>query len=190
MINMKRITRTKEIKTGDNSGVVFSDNERASYATPFIISDYGADDLVTFFIASQLADNASSDDIQLAYAGPSAPLSTLGNNGDFYYIVPNDSSFIELRQKISGAWVAVFTVPLISTVTKIQSDLVTDGFGGFLLKFNLPGGREIASISTKSGAITTRIDSSLAITDTSSSPNTTVSGFPNNSTQTITIKLT
>lgn len=190
---MKRITRTKEIKTGDNSGVVFSDVERASYKTPFVIADYGSNDLVTFAIASQLADNASSDTIQTAYAGPNAPDVSLGINGDFYYIVPNNSSFIELRQKIAGAWVAVFTVPLITSgvisITKNQSDLVSDGFGGYILKFDIVSGLSLASVTTKSGTITTIIDTSLAITDTSLSPNTTLSGFPNNATQTITLKL-
>lgn len=243
---MKRILRTKELKTGDNSGIVISGHEKVSYIDSYSAVDFLPNELVNFstvatmvsgviqlgstiepwgpglivdsdnyvtheyqgveYLFRSIADDNASEPaidnatwstigggIQIAYAGPNAPLLSLGKNGDLYYIVPNDSSFIELRQKISGSWVAVFTVPLVTSgvvsVTKNQSDLIDDGFGGYVLKFDMPAGLSLGSAITKSGTVTTTIDSSLSITDTSLSPNTTLSGFANNSNQTITLKL-
>jgi len=51
---MKRITQTKEIKTGDNSGVVFSGNEKASYSETFAINEFENNDLITYAIAVEL----------------------------------------------------------------------------------------------------------------------------------------
>lgn len=243
---MKRILRTKELKTGDNSGIVISGHEKVSYIDSYSAVDFLPNELVNFstvatmvsgviqlgstiepwgpglivdsdnyvtheyqgveYLFRSIADDNASEPaidnvtwstigggIQIAYAGPNAPLLSLGKNGDLYYIVPNDSSFIELRQKINGEWVAVFTVPLVTSgvvsVTKNQSDLIDDGFGGYVLKFDMPAGLSLGSAITKSGTVTTTIDSSLSITDTSLSPNTTLSGFANNSNQTITLKL-
>lgn len=44
---MKRITQTNEIQTGDNSGVVFSGNEKASYSDSYPIESFQDNDLIT-----------------------------------------------------------------------------------------------------------------------------------------------
>lgn len=243
---MKRILRTKELKTGDNSGIVISGHEKVSYIDSYSAVDFLPNELVNFstvatmvsgviqlgstiepwgpglivdsdnyvtheyqgieYLFRSIADDNASEPaidnvtwstigggIQIAYAGPNAPLLSLGKNGDLYYIVPNDSSFIELRQKINGAWVAVFTVPLatgsVTIITKTQADFISDGFGGYIVKFDIPNGLNLVSASTKAGTVTTILDVSLAVTDTANSPNTTMSGLPNNSTQTVTFKL-
>lgn len=51
---MKRITTTKEIKTFDDSGVVFSGNEKASYKVPFELADFSNDDLITLRAALEI----------------------------------------------------------------------------------------------------------------------------------------
>lgn len=126
-------------------------------------------------------------------AGPNTPISSQGKNGDIYFFVPNDSSAFGAWQKTGGAWVSIFTVPLVTsgviTLTFNESNLISDGFGGYKLTYNTPTGLSLASATTKSGTLTTVIDPSLSTIDTASSPNSTLTGFPNNATQTITLKL-
>lgn len=76
-----------------------------------------------------------------------------------------------------------------SSLTFDQSNLVEVYEGNYSLTFNLPAGKSIASIETKAGTATRRLDVSQAVTDTANTPNTIITGFDNNAAQTITIKL-
>lgn len=85
----------------------------------------------------------------------------------------------------SGTWALIGYVPTSLTLTESS---LTGSDGNYVLSFNLPTGKEIASISTKQGTVTKRIPVSLAETDTANDPNTIIGGFDNNNTQIITIK--
>lgn len=76
-----------------------------------------------------------------------------------------------------------------TSLTFTQANLVEVYEGNYSLSFAIPDGKSIASIETKAGTITRYIGVSQAVTDTANSPNTIISGFDNNATQTITIKL-
>jgi len=77
----------------------------------------------------------------------------------------------------------------IDALTFTETDLVEVYEGNYSLSFNLPDGKSIASIETKAGTVTRRLNPSQAVTDTANNPNTVIEGFDNNSAQTITIKL-
>lgn len=51
---MKRITQTKEIQSGDNSGIVVSGNEKVSYSKVFTKDDFTANELITFQAVNEL----------------------------------------------------------------------------------------------------------------------------------------
>lgn len=88
-------------------------------------------------------------------------------------------------QKISDAIAAGSSTSL----TFNQSNLTEVYEGNYSLSFNLPEGKSIVSIEVKQGSVTTWISNTQAIRDDSNDPNTVITGFDNNSTQTITIKL-
>lgn len=51
-----RIIRTKKIQTSDNSGVVFSGDEKASYSSPFNLDDFQDDELITKIAVQEMVD--------------------------------------------------------------------------------------------------------------------------------------
>lgn len=135
---------------------------------------------------------AASSPFIKAYADVTNPDNAFGSNGDLFYTIPADGSSLKLSQKITDAWATVFVLPLnipSDPLTFDQSNLVEVDEGIYSLSFDLPDGKSIASIETKAGTATRRIDVSQAVTDTANSPNTIIEGFDNNSAQTITIKL-
>lgn len=50
----KRITQTNEIQSGDNSGIVFSGDEKASYSQDFTLEEFDGRDLITLDAANEL----------------------------------------------------------------------------------------------------------------------------------------
>lgn len=50
----KRITQTNEIQSGDNSGIVFSGDEKASYSQDFTLEEFEGRDLITLDAANEL----------------------------------------------------------------------------------------------------------------------------------------
>lgn len=53
---MKRITQTREIQSGDNSGVIISGAEKLSLSYPFELSEFELDDTITLRAAQELAN--------------------------------------------------------------------------------------------------------------------------------------
>lgn len=51
---MKRITQTNEIQSGDNSGILFSGNEKAAYSQEFTLEEFEGNDLITLNAANEL----------------------------------------------------------------------------------------------------------------------------------------
>lgn len=71
-----------------------------------------------------------------------------------------------------------------------QADLIEESYGGvWYLEMDVPDGLTVGCIDYKEGTVTNRLSIDNAVTDTANTPNTRISGFPNNNTQTITIKL-
>lgn len=60
---MKRITQTKEIQTGDNSGIVVSGDEKISYSSEFELVDYDLDDLITKRAAQDLVNESDPSSV-------------------------------------------------------------------------------------------------------------------------------
>lgn len=54
---MKRITQTKEIQSGDNSGIVISGNEKVSYSRDFELIDFSNNELITLKAANELINS-------------------------------------------------------------------------------------------------------------------------------------
>lgn len=102
------------------------------------------------------------------------------NTYDINEEVPVSSTWILLGTKAGGEPPLIFN----------QSNLVEESFGGaWYLLIPVPDGLTVVSIDYKIGTVTNRLSIDNAVTDTANTPNTRISGFPNNNTQTITIKL-
>lgn len=102
------------------------------------------------------------------------------NNFALDYVIPGTASWQVIGPVGNGSTSLTFT----------EADLVLVYEGNYSLSFDLPDGKSVATIETKTGTVTKNLTGSMTpITDTANSPDTIISGFDNNSAQTITIKL-
>ena len=112
-----------------------------------LLSDFIATDRVgaleaTRMTVQQLVDLVSTSvSKQDANAGTTTPDNAFGTNGDFYFQIPTDGSFLRMFKKEAGSWSTVFNIPLPYSISFSNPD---DASGN--IAYVLPTGKTITGV--------------------------------------------
>lgn len=117
---------------------------------------------------------------QIAYANTTAPDNAFGSKGDLFYQIPANGSFIKMFQKGVSTWSLVFNLPLPYEETYNQSNLSFRSVDDYTLSVTIPSGRVITGV-----AIVFADNSQEFLAGGQSAL---ITGFTNNSNQTIKVK--